>query len=275
LAKFYPGWLEGDFIRQSFNAKAKFWLIGPLLEQDWFQWFITYSAIAFDGLIIPLLWWKPTRRLAFLGLIAFNLFNSAVFHIGIFPYLVLAFTVFFFEPGYIEKLFRIPSANEPETSFGESRKTPPLSGLASAAILLYFVIQLALPVRHHFIEGDVNWREEGHRLSWRMMLRAKGGYIKLEAVNPQTNQREVVNLKNFLTPKQGRQLAGKPDFLYQFTQRLKAHYASEGWSDLQLYVKRSRVYLNGKGPAPLFDTSVDLTKVDWNYWGRNDWVLDR
>lgn len=289
LAKFYPGWLQGDFIRQSFNGKANFWLIGPLLEQEWFQWFITYSAIAFDGLIIPFLWWKPTRKLAFLGLIAFNVFNSAVFHIGIFPYLVLAFTVFFFEPAYIEGLFRIPGrqAAENELGFGESltllqsnskstiaRKSP-LGPIATGAILLYFAFQVALPLRHHVIPGDVNWREEGHRLSWRMMLRAKGGSLKLEAVNPSTGEREIVNLKAFLTTKQQRQVAAKPDFLYQFIQRLKVHYQAEGWEELEVFVKTSRVYLNGKGPAPLFAHDVDLTEVDWNAWGRNEWVLDR
>jgi len=53
------------------------------------------------------------------------------------------------------------------------------------------------------------------------------------------------------------------------------HYAEQGWEDLELYVKASRVYLNGKGPASLFDNTVDLTTIDWNYWGRNEWVLDR
>jgi len=285
LAKFYPGWLQGDFIAQSFKGKASYWLIGPLLQQDWFQWFITYSAIAFDGLIIPMLWWKPTRRMAFLGLIAFNLFNSAVFHIGIFPYLVLAFTLFFFEPVYIERIFRLPTQKDEVggASFSESvhptaqkdKQLDRLSTLATGGIVLYFVIQLALPLRHHFIPGDVNWREEGHRLSWRMMLRSKGGYVKLEAFNPKTEQRERVDVKAFLSPKQRRQLATKPDFLFQFTQRLKAHYHSEGWEDLELYVKRSRVYLNGKSPGPLFASDVDLTKIKWNRWGRNEWVLDR
>lgn len=283
LAKFYPGWLNGDFVEQSFNGKASYWLIGPLLAQDWFQWFITYAAIAFDGLIIPMLWWKPTRRLAFLGLIFFNLFNSAVFHIGIFPYLVLAFTVFFFEPSYIEGLFRVPKKSvDQEVGYGnaseiqESRtQLNPLSSLASSAILLYLIVQLALPLRHHFIPGDVNWREEGHRLSWRMMLRAKGGYIKLQAVNPVTNQRETIKLKDYLTPKQQRQLATKPDFVYQFVQRLKAHYDAKGWEELEIYVKSSRVYLNGDGPSPLFAKDVDLTKVEWNRWGRNEWVVDR
>lgn len=293
LAKFYPGWLEGDFISQSFGGKASLWLIGPLLQIDWFQWFITYTAIAFDGLIIPLLWWKPTRNLAFIGLIAFNLFNSAVFQIGIFPYLVLAFTVFFYAPDYIERLFRIPKSGEGNLKKGfvlrsshsgsegpavprgsRDGKLAPLSSLATTALLLYFIVQLSLPLRHHFIPGDVNWREEGHRLSWRMMLRAKGGFIRLEAVNPQSDKRETVDLKAFLTPKQRRQLAAKPDFLYQFTQRLKAHYAAKGWEEFELYVTTSRVYLNGKGPAPLFASDVDLTKVDWYYWGRNEWVLD-
>ncbi|WP_316930169.1 HTTM domain-containing protein [Leeuwenhoekiella sp. MAR_2009_132] len=36
-------------------------------------------------------------------------------------------------------------------------------------------MQLELPLRHWIIKDDVLWTEEGHRLSWRMMLRSKGG----------------------------------------------------------------------------------------------------
>ena len=271
LAKFYPGWLNGDFIALSFQRKAGYPVIGPLLAEPWFQTFITYGAIAFDGLIIPLLWWRPTRRLAFVGLIVFNLFNSVVFQIGIFPYLVLAMTVFFFEPEFIERLFRLK-----RVPVASPAQAAPLFGRGpTVALLGYLMLQLALPLRHHFIEGDVNRREEGHRMSWRMMLRSKGGQLTLEAVNPQTGERERIRPRDHLSPKQASRLPGYPYFIWRFARQLDAYYLKErDWEQVEVYATRSRVFLNGKDPRPLVDSTVDLTAVPWNYWGRNEWVLD-
>ena len=105
VAKFYPGWWSGDFIKNSFSHKTNYWLIGSLLGKEWFQQFITFSGVIFDAIIIPLLIWKRTRMLAFFGLVLFNLFNSVVFQIGIFPYTVIALTIFFFETETIRILF--------------------------------------------------------------------------------------------------------------------------------------------------------------------------
>jgi vitamin K-dependent gamma-carboxylase len=77
-----------------------------------------------------------------------------------------------------------------------------------------------------------------------------------------------------LTKDQRKELATKPDFLYQFVQRLKEDYAEKGMNDIQIYCKMSRVSLNGKKAQPLFKSDIDLAKVKWNYFGRNEWVLD-
>ena len=275
-AKLYPGWLRGEFIATTFARKTHYPVIGPLLGSEAFQTFIVYGAIAFDALVIPLLWYRPTRRLAFWGLVAFNLFNSVVFQIGIFPYLVLAMTVFFAEPEWVERRFRLPP--KPATTPPAATPTTParLGAPLTAALLAYLALQLALPLRHYAIAGDVNWREEGHRMSWRMMLRAKGGSVRLEARNPDTGERELVRPRDFLTAKQASRLATKPYFLHRFARRLEDHYRRErGWRETEVYALRSRVSLNGTPARPLVDPATDLTAVDWNYWGRNDWVLDR
>jgi len=272
IAKFYPGWWSGDFIKNSFTHKADYWLIGPLLAQEWFQQFITFSGVIFDAIIIPLLIWKRTRKLAFVGLVVFNLFNSAVFQIGIFPYTVIALTVFFFEPETIRKRF-FPKKQYTHVegfTFPKSQNNT----FTTSILIAFFAIQFALPLRHHFIPGDVNWREEGHRMSWRMMLRAKRGSINLEAVNPKTQEKFRIKKSDYLTKDQRKEIATKPDFLYQFVQRLKKEYKEKGIEDIEIYCNMSRVTLNRNKAKPLFKTDVDLAKVEWNYFGRNEWVLD-
>lgn len=272
IAKFYPGWWNGDFIKNSFSRKTDYWLIGPLLGQEWFQLFITYSGVIFDALIIPLLFWKRTRIVAFIGLIFFNLFNSAVFQIGIFPYTVIALTIFFFEPTTIRKLFFPKKQNiDISPSFFSDKHN---STFTFYILITFFFIQATLPLRHHLIPGDVNWREEGHRMSWRMMLRTKRGSIRLEVVNPKTKEKTMVNKNKYLTKDQAKQIATKPDFLYRFVQELKKDYATKGIDEIEIYCTKSRVSLNGKEARQLFKYDVDLAKVKWNYFGRNEWVLD-
>lgn len=270
LNKLYPGWLEGDFIRVMFNGKKNFWLIGPILQEAWLQKMVVYGGIIFDLLIIYLLWWKKTRLMA-LGLsFVFHLFNSAVFQIGIFPYLMLAICVLFFEPDAIRTRFftKKPKVNIQRdlTQLTAMRK------LVVTAFGVYFIIQILLPIRHLLYEGDAFYTEEGHRLSWRMMLRAKSGSCLIEVTHPESDSTWVVNNREFLTRGQARAMSGKPDMIWQFSQRLKEHYAKEGLSPVEIRVQSS-VRLNGGQKHPLIDPEADLASVKWEPMKHSDWIL--
>ncbi|MEO8934257.1 MAG: HTTM domain-containing protein, partial [Xanthomarina sp.] len=164
IAKFYPGWLDTSFIEILMKNKQHYLIVGELLQQKWMHYFLAYGGILFDGLIIPLLLYKPTRKWAFFASIFFHLFNSIVFQVGIFPYLSLAFILFFFEPETIHKIFLKKKAFYSENKI----VIPSYKNILITLFSIYFIIQIALPLRHHFIEGNVLWTEEGHRLSWRM-----------------------------------------------------------------------------------------------------------
>jgi hypothetical protein len=101
--KMHMDWLTARPIGIWFGYKSDYWLIGPLLAKEWFQYAISWGGVVYDGLIVFLLLYKPTRKLGFYLSIFFNLFNSVVFQIGIFPYLMIAFTVFFFPPEGIRR----------------------------------------------------------------------------------------------------------------------------------------------------------------------------
>jgi hypothetical protein len=42
-----------------------------------------------------------------------------------------------------------------------------------------------------------------------------------------------------------------------------------------VYARYSACSLNGSDPSPLYDPEVDLTRVRWNRFSRNEWVLDQ
>ena len=279
IAKLYPGWIDGDYIGVVFGWRSSRPVIGPLLAQPWFQTFITYSGIAFDAFVIPMLWWSRTRWLAFFGLILFNVFNSVVFLIGVFPYMVLALTVFFFDPDAVERRFRAlfrGDAHARASSNAAYETTSPSAGWrpVHTVLAIYFAVQIALPLRHHLIEGDVNWTSEGHRLSWRMMVHTKSGQLRLRARTPD-GRSWVIDQSKWLTRKQRRRIATRPDMLYQFIQVLKAHYHREGTRAVQIYAEASAVSLNGAPPAPLYDPAVDLAQAGYHPFSHSPWVLLR
>ncbi|WP_298541910.1 HTTM domain-containing protein [uncultured Aquimarina sp.] len=268
VAKLYPDWLDYTVAKNLMLSRANYPIVGELLQQHWSHVSITYFGILFDLLIIPLLLWRRTRLTAFIISIFFHLFNSIVFQIGIFPYLSLAFTVFFFSKERMHRMFM------PKKEFYTTNELiiPSYRKFLIPALTIWFVIQLALPIRHWFIPGDVLWTEEGHKLSWRMMLRGRSGFTNFyveDKDNP--GKRQKTDKNQYLSKKQRRLVNTKPDAIWQFAQFLKEEQLKEG-RNIAVYV-RSNVSVNGKKSKVLIDPDTDLASVGWNYFTTNPWVI--
>jgi len=267
VAKWYPDWLDSTVSKNLMLGKADYFFIGELLQQHWAHVCIAYFGILYDLLIIPALLWKRTRFAAFCLSIFFHLFNSFVLQIGIFPYLSLAFSLFFFAPETIHGLF----LKKKEFYHRGELAVPPYRQAFLITTGIWFVIQLGLPLRHWLIPGNVLWTEEGHRLSWRMMLRGRSGKTTFYVVDTQTKKRTQINLSDHLSQKQVRTVTTRPDVIWQFAQYLKNYYAKQGQT-IQVFVK-SRVSVNGKPYRTFIDPKTDLAAVSWNYFTTNLWII--
>lgn len=267
VAKIYPDWLDTSVMELLMRGKKNYFLVGDFLQNKTLHYILAYGGILFDGLIIPLLLYKSTRKLAFVLSIFFHLFNSFIFQVGIFPYLSLAFALFFFEPKIIQKLFlkKKPFYSE-EAVIVPNYKTPFLMLFG-----LYLVVQIGLPLRHHFIKDDVLWTEEGHRLSWRMMLRAKHGTATFRVLDKSTQKTINIKLSDYLTKKQQRLVSSKPDVIWQFAQRLKQIFNANG-QQVSVFVD-CQVQVNGKGYKRLINPDIDLANVEWQTFNHSDWIL--
>ncbi len=267
VAKMYPDWLDTTVIKMLFEPKSHYFLVGELLQKEWVHYIVTYAGLIFDLLVIPLLLWKKTRMPAFVASIFFHLFNSFIFQVGIFPYMSLALCLFFFEPETIRKLFlRIKPPYEGNDYFYPKWHKPAL-----IAASIYFIIQIGLPLRHWVIPGDVLWTEEGHRLSWRMMLRVRAGSAHYRVIDKSTKEVKRINLEDFLSPKQIQHVRSKPDFIWQFAQRLESEFDKEGKA-IEVYVD-CFVSVNGRPYKRLVDPKVDLAAVQWNAFRHSEWIL--
>ncbi|WP_196888097.1 HTTM domain-containing protein [Aureivirga sp. CE67] len=266
LQKLYPDWLDGTFTGLLLSGKARqLPFMADLLKDHSFHLFIAYSGIFYDLLIIPLLLWRRTRIYAFGASFIFHLFNSFVFHVGIFPYLSLAFSLFFFDAKTVRNIF----LKKKELYTEDTVSVPSNGGMIKSIFVTYLVVQVLLPVRNLAIQDSVFWTEEGHRMSWRMMLRSKSGYIKFKIKNNDTGEETKVNLDDYLSKKQRRMIATKPDVIWQFVQRLKKEHKGE---NISIYAD-GKVSLNGRPFQRLVNPEIDLTKVKWNYFGHEDWLM--
>ena len=103
--KFYPDWLDGRFI--ALSTKNSFMHQVPLLKeviiQPWYSVLVAWCAILYDGLVIPALIWKRTRKLAVIFSVIFHMYNSIVYQVGVFPYMSLAVLTFFVSDQLLEK----------------------------------------------------------------------------------------------------------------------------------------------------------------------------
>lgn len=268
VAKFYPDWLDGSFPAFLMSTKADYWLVGEFLQQGWIRYAIAYFGLLFDLLIIPLLLWKKTRLPIFIAAIFFHLFNSFIFHIGIFPYMSLAFCIFFFPAEKINKWFL---RNKKKYYEQGEIIVPPYRNILIGVMAVWFVIQISLPLRHWFFKDDVLWTEEGHRLSWRMMLRGKSGRIQFNVVEKGTTDTIAINREDYLSRKQQRAVASKPDLIWQFAQRIEEDYAKKG-KQIEVYVD-GKVSVNGGPYKRIIDPKVDLAAEEWQHFRHHDWIL--
>ena len=268
MAKLYGDWIDFGIIKILMLDKAEYYVIGELLQQPWIHKIMGVFGVLFDLLIVPALLWKPTRKAAFLLSLFFHLFNSIVFQIGIFPYLSLAFTVFFFEPETLRNIFFKKKILYSGSQSASHQFKKPIY----AIIGIYFIIQLILPIRHYFIKEGVLWTEEGHRMSWRMMLRSRGGTVTFEVVNKETQKTTRIKLDDYLSKKQARRIAAYPDFIWQFAQHLKKEYAENG-EDVSVFALNSKVSINGKPYRAFIDPKVDLANETWSHFKHHEWIL--
>lgn len=263
VAKCYPGWLDGSFVNIMFSEKMKHPIFGTMFQNQYFQNFIIYSGIIFDLLIIPLLLWKKSRNLALILSILFHIFNAIVLEIGIFPFFALSFIVFFYDSKIIKNIFFKKQE--------ECLITKNQDHLLYYIFIPFLIIQFLLPLRHYFIEKEVLWTEEGHRLSWRMMLRSRSGSIAFNVVDLKNNHTYVYDYTTILTPKQIEWFNNKPDAIWQMAQYIKKEYYKKN-TDVAIFVK-SYVSINGGKYVPFINPKVDLAKAKWNYFKHNPWIL--
>ncbi len=139
-------------------------------------------------------------------------------------------------------------------------------------LTLFFLLQVALPLRALAYPGPAAWGEEGYRFGWRVMLVEKAGDATFTVTDGATGRREEVNNLDYLTPYQVKQMAIQPDFILQF-----AHHLAEDFSTRNNFADpivniESFVALNGRRSRRLIDPKTNLA-LEVNGLSPKPWIL--
>lgn len=267
LAKLNSDWLlEAMPLQIWLPAKYSIPLLGDLLQQTWAHYAFAWGGAIYDLTIPFLLLYKRTRIFAFVLVVIFHVLTRVLFPIGMFPYIMIASALIFFDAGLHNKILtKISEWLKISKSIFDNGKLYQfpktwLRKVSIGIVTVFFILQLLIPFRYLLYPGELFWTEEGYRFSWRVMLMEKAGYANFKVVDPENEQRFYVDNTEFLTRFQEKQMSSQPDFILEYAHFLEDHYQQQGIEDPEIYVE-SYVALNGRRSQPYVDPKVDLTEI--------------
>lgn len=312
IAKINADWLlHAQPLKMWLGQRGNMPILGWIWQQEITAWIMSWGGFCLDFFIVFFLLFKRTRVWAFCFVLFFHFVNLILFQIGIFPWMSLALTSLYFDPAFPRKvnayfikkypkfgrinewwlrkknqqLLPFPVFSKPENSvailnveivknatIGEIRKWRLNRKLILAFLIPICLFHLIYPFRHHLLVGDVAWTEEGHRYSWRMMLRSKSGYGHFNLVDKKTGKTERIYPRDYLKKKQSNKVFTHPDFILQFAHYLEKKWAEEQGNQVEIYAD-VKVKLNHRKYQQYIDKDRDLTQVKWSFWEEADWIL--
>lgn len=250
LAKAQPDWLvHAQPLNIWLASRTEFPIIGGLFAHWETALAFSWGGFLFDTTIVGFLLWRRTTWLAYAVVVGFHLMTGMLFHIGMFPFIMMAAATVF-----------LPS---PPVVASEQRHAPPPRALV-VALAVWLAVQVALPLRAvvypgHWFTSDVLWHEQGMRWSWRVMVREKAGDVIYRVRTPDARTYHVPPSR-YLTPYQEREMSGQPDLILQLAHHIGAECAASEGASCEVRVD-AMASLNGRRAHPLIEPNVDLMSV--------------
>jgi hypothetical protein len=268
LAKMNADWLiHGMPLRIWLASKTDMPILGAaLFSQEWAAPVMSWAGFLFDTSIPWFLMWRRTRLPAYGVVIVFHVLTRLLFPIGMFPVIMVMSALVFFPPDWPTRLLRRKTAEPrlPEPASPRARR------FALAAMAVFCVAQVLLPLRFLVYGGDVRWHEQGMRFSWRVMVREKNGSVTFVVREKNSGKTSHVAPRAYLTALQEREMSGQPDLILQLAHRIRDDYERRvGPVEVRVQADAS---LNGRRVAPMIDPEVDLARVD-DGLAKAAWIL--
>jgi hypothetical protein len=233
-------------------------LLGPWLSAPATAHLASWAGFLYDLTIVGWLSWRRSRPWAYGVVLLFHGCTVALFEIGMFPFIMSAATLVFFDPDWPRALLRRLRGLGPEAA--QAAAVRPLGGLPTALLIAYTALQVGVPLRGMLYPGNLLWHEQGMRFAWRVLVREKSGSVTYRVTSASAGRSWQVNPARYLTPRQAHEMAGQPDLVLQLAHHIARDFRARGVDDPEVRAD-TRVSLNGRPPRPLIDPARDLARV--------------
>jgi hypothetical protein len=282
IAKINTDWLlDAMPLRIWLRANTGFPLIGWLFDFAWMHYLMSWAGMLFDLAIPFLLLYRPTRLWAYVAVIGFHTITGLLFPIGMFPWIMIGCTLVFFSADELGRLGKwlgsVRHGNNQLASRrrGVDERSTPLrtwpGRIVAPLLVIFFAVQIVLPLRHWLYPGNVLWTEEGFRFAWHVMVVEKTGHVTYWAEDIERGITFPLYPSDYLTYQQEKQMSFQPDMILQFAHYLKARLQQQGIENVAIRAE-AFVSLNGRRSQLLIDPTVDLT-TKTNSMAAKPWIL--
>jgi len=273
LAKAHGDWLlHAQPLRIWLASRADLPLLGWMFHFDGVALAMSWAGFLFDSFVIWFLLWRRTRALAYAAVLVFHTLTRTLFPaIGMFSAIMVMVALVFFPAAWPRRVMRALHVPLPALAPSARDSLGRVPAWARAAVLVYCLLQLLIPLRFLAYGGDVRWHEQGMRFSWRVMVREKNGSVTFEVRQKSSGKRWLVFPRAYLTRHQELEMSGQPDLMLQLARHIQADYARRGYGEVEVRAD-AIASLNGRRRQRLIDPDADLTRVEDGF-SKAAWIL--
>ena len=278
VTKLNEDWLRGFVTKGLFAPRTHLPVIGQFCQEPWFIYATAYGGLLLDLVLVPMVIFRPLRKLGLISLFSFHIFNFFVTDVGFFALFMLVTTLILLPPSWARDIFgKFREKPVPDFDHETQDRTPDknLNKLQKSTISLlgiYVILQLLIPLRHHLIEGNVHWTEEGIVFSWAMRSSIKRYKLDFFLYDEEKQKKLLIRNRDFFTPLQIEVMATDPDKILQASHHIGEKYLETHTSGQIAVTVRSRLRLNGRKSQFLIDPEVDLLTKSRTF-KHQDWVM--
>ena len=278
VTKLNEDWLRGFVTKGLFASRTHLPVIGQFCQEPWFIYGTAYGGLLLDLFLVPMVIFRPLRKLGLISLFSFHIFNFFVTDVGFFALLMLVTTMILLPPSWPRYIF-YKFRKKPVSNFDHEThdRTPDknlkkLQKLTISLLGIYVILQLLIPLRHHLIEGNVHWTEEGIVFSWGMRSSIKRYKLDFVLYDKEKQKQQLIRNRDFFTPLQIEVMATDPDKILQAAHHIGEKYLETHESEQIAVTVRSRLRLNGRKSQFLIDPEVDLLAKRRTF-KHKEWVM--
>lgn len=272
VAKVNPDWLfEAQPLKIWLPAFTHYAMIGKYMEADWVAYLFCWFGCLYDLSIGFLLFNKRTTTIAYAFVVIFHVATALFFNIGMFPYIMITITIIFFKTNFhIRLLAGLKEIINYSNQLIDNTIIQINKGL-TLLFIVFFTIQILLPLRYLFYSGKLFWTEQGYRFSWRVMLMEKAGTSFFYVHDTLSGKVFNIDNKDHLTFMQEKMMSTQPDMIVDYAKYLKREFVQKGFNHIKV-TAQCYVTVNGSGSLEFIDSKVDLSNESNSIFKNKTWV---